>query len=381
MIAHFVCRACRSDRVELVLDLGSVPRSDIFPDEHDPGPDPSWPLELYMCPECALVQLGPFGPLAVDEQGAVESATGRAHATQSVEAILRHEGLGERNTVIEIDSGHGGSWLPGFEAAGLLPLEPHLTADLVVDLHGLMHEQDLGAAVAAHAARVAPGGRLICEFYYLGALVEGSLIDTIRHGHFSYLSLVAASRVFAANGLVVCRAERVPMFGGSLRLTARHEADVVAIDDSVAELFRIERASNFDGRSALAALGDRGRAAALALREVLASATERGVSIAGYGAPSKAAVLLALAGVDATLLPYTVDLAPAKHGSRIPGAFVPIRPVETLVDDDPDEVVVLTWDIADEVIGQLTGMASGTNWKPQFWVPLPVPGYVSVRSD
>jgi hypothetical protein len=244
-----------------------------------------------------------------------------------------------------------------------------------------MHEQDLGAAVAAHAARVAPGGRLICEFYYLGALVEGSLIDTIRHGHFSYLSLVAASRVFAANGLVVCRAERVPMFGGSLRLTARHEADVVAIDDSVAELFRIERASNFDGRSALAALGDRGRAAALALREVLASATERGVSIAGYGAPSKAAVLLALAGVDATLLPYTVDLAPAKHGSRIPGAFVPIRPVETLVDDDPDEVVVLTWDIADEVIGQLTGMASGTNWKPQFWVPLPVPGYVSVRSD
>jgi hypothetical protein len=128
-------------------------------------------------------------------------------------------------------------------------------------------------------------------------------------------------------------------------------------------------------------LGDRGRAAALALRELLASATERNVAVAGYGAPSKAAVLLALAGVDARLLPYTVDLAPAKHGSRIPGAFVPIRPVETQVDDGPDEVVVLTWDIVDEVIGQLKGIASGTNWKPQFWVPLPVPGYISVRSD
>jgi hypothetical protein len=128
-------------------------------------------------------------------------------------------------------------------------------------------------------------------------------------------------------------------------------------------------------------LGDRGRAAALALRELLASAADRGVAVAAYGAPSKAAVLLALAGVDATLLPYTVDLAPAKHGRRIPGAFVPIRPVEMLVDDSPDEVVVLTWDIADEVIRQLKGMASGTNWKPQFWVPLPVPGYVSVRSD
>jgi hypothetical protein len=377
MTSHFACRACRSNRVERVLDLGSVPRSDTFPDEHEPGPDPSWPLELYMCPECALVQLGPLGPLAVDEQGAVESATGRAHAKRSVETIVREERLGARDTVIEIDSGHGGSWLPGFVAAGLVPRGPDSTADLVVDLHGLMHEQDLDAAVAAHAARIAPSGRLVCEFYYLGALIEGSLIDTIRHGHFSYLSLVAADRVFARHGLVVCRAERVPMFGGSLRLTARHLAKGVAVDDSVTELFRIELAANLDDKTALAALGDRGRAAAIALRELLMSAAERGVAVVGYGAPSKAAVLLALAGIDATLLPYTVDLAPAKHGSRIPGAFVPIRPLETLVDDVPDEVVVLTWDIADEVIKQLRGMAAGTNWKPRFWVPLPVPGYVS----
>jgi hypothetical protein len=376
MPADFVCRACRSDRVEMVLDLGSVPRSDTFPDEHDRGPDPSWPLELYMCLECALVQLGPFGPLAVDEQGAVESATGLAHAKRSVETIVREEGLGAQNTVIEIDSGHGGSWLPGFVASGLIPRDPDSTADLVVDLHGLMHEEDLDAAIAAHAARIAPGGRLICEFYYLGALIEGSLIDTIRHGHFSYLSLVAADRLFARHGLVMCRAERVPMFGGSLRLTARHHADVTDIDDSVIELSRIELGAALDRTAALAALGESGRAAAAALRELLVSNAERGVAIVGYGAPSKAAVLLALAGVDVSLLPYTVDLAPAKHGCRIPGAFVPIRPVETLAHDNPDEVLVLTWDIADEVIKQLSKMASGTDWKPRFWVPLPVPGYV-----
>jgi hypothetical protein len=377
MTALFACRACRSERVELVLNLGSVPGSDTFPDMRDLGPDPTWPLELYMCPECALVQLGPLGPLAIDEQGAVESATSRAHAKRSVETIVREEGLKAQDAVIEIDSGHGGSWLPGFVAAGLVPRGPDSTADLVVDLHGLMHEQDLDAAVAAHAARIAPGGRLICEFYYLGALIEGSLIDTIRHGHFSYLSLVAADRLFARHGLVVCRAERVPMFGGSLRVTARHRAEGVAVDDDVTELFRIELAANLDNKTALAPLGDRGQAAALALRELLVSATERGVAIAGYGAPSKAAVLLALAGVDAKLLPYTVDLAPAKHGRRIPGAFVPIWPVEALIEDGPDEVVVLTWDIADEVIKQLREMASGTNWKPTFWVPLPVPGYVS----
>jgi hypothetical protein len=246
----------------------------------------------------------------------------------------------------------------------------------VVDLHGLMHEQDLDAAVAAHAARLAPGGRLICEFYYLGALVEGSLIDTIRHGHFSYLSLITASRLLAAHGLAVCSAERVPVFGGSLRLTVRRHADVTAIDDSVTELSRIEATVGLDRTAAIATLWDSGRAAAAALRELLVSAAERGVTVVGYGAPSKAAVLLALAGVDVGLLPYTVDLAPAKHGCRIPGAFVPIRPVEVLVDDNPDEVLVLTWDIADEVIGQLKGMASGTNWRPKFWVPLPVPGYV-----
>ena len=83
------------------------------------------------------------------------------------------------------------------------------------------------------------------------------------------------------------------------------------------------------------------------------------MTVVGYGAPSKAAVLLALSGVDSTLLPYTVDLSAAKHGSRIPGAFVPIRPVETLVDDNPDEVVVLTWDIADEVIRQLRAWPRG----------------------
>jgi hypothetical protein len=331
-----------------------------------------------MCRECALVQLGLAGPPAIDEQGAVESATAIAHGQRAVESILLEENLRAGNTVIEIDSGHGGSWLRGFVEAGMVELDPDSSADLVVDLHGLMHEADLDAAVAAHAARIAPGGRLISEFYYLGALVQDSLIDTIRHGHYSYLSLIAASHLFSRHDLVVSRVQRVPTFGGSLRVIARRAHDGASADSSVRDLVRTERRANLDNASAMDALRKRGQAAASEFRILLMSAAERGISVAGYGAPSKAAVLMALAGIDSTLLPYTVDMSPAKSGCRIPGANVPIRPVEELIIHAPDMVVVLTWDIAAEVITHLQRLAAGRSWSPRFWVPLPKPGFVIV---
>jgi len=176
---------------------------------------------------------------------------------------------------------------------------------------------------------------------------------------------------------VACRAERVPTFGGSLRLFVRRAQDGAEVDASIDELLETEGHAGLDRESAMAGLAERGRLAAAAFREQLASAPGRGVSIAGYGAPSKAAVLMSLADVDASLLPYTVDLAPAKHGRRIPGARVPIRPVEELIADRPGEVIVLTWDIAAEVVIQLQGMARDTGWSPRFWVPLPKPGYIT----
>jgi hypothetical protein len=377
MTTRHRCRSCGSDRVGLVLDLGDVPGSDTFPPFSLPDPDPKWALELYLCRDCALVQLGPAGPPTIDEQGSVESATALAHAQRAVQSIMREEDLQPGDTFIEIDSGHGGSWLPGFVDAGLVEHASDSTADLVVDLHGLMHEADLDAAVAAHAARIAHGGRLICEFYYLGALVENSLIDTIRHGHFNYLSLLAAVRAFNRHGLMACRAKRVPTFGGSLRVFVRRAGDGAEADASIDELLETEDRAGLGHESPMATLAERGRVAAAAFREQLASAASRGVSIAGYGAPSKAAVLMALADVDASLLPYTVDLAPAKHGCRIPGARVPIRSVEDLVADEPDEVIVLTWDIAAEVVTQLQRMSRDTGWNPRFWVPLPKPGYIT----
>lgn len=374
----FACRGCGSLSTTLVLDLGDLPASDMFPPVEDTGPDPGWPLCLYFCHTCALVQLGPADHPDPEVPRAVESATGLEHASQSAGEVFRVEGLRPGQAVIEIDSHHGGSWLDGFAAAGLITRGPAEQADLVVDVHGLAHEPFLEAPLAAHARRLLPGGRLVLEFHHLLPLVEEGQVDTIRHGHFVYLSLLAMRELLTRHGLVVTRALAIPMFGGSLRLTARHADEEPEINVGVAVLLDRERAAGLDGVEVFEAFAERGRAVASAFRDHLQQLHAAGKRVAGYGAPSKAPVLVGLAGVDERLLPYTVDLAAAKHGRRLPGTAIPILAPDRLLDDRPDEVVILTWDIASEIVEQLTSAAEGSGWSPAFYVALPAAGYIQV---
>ena len=374
----FACRACGRASPPLVLDLGEVPASDQFPRADHPRPDPTWPLTLHMCPSCLLVQLGPGRAAHPEPQLAVDSATALGHARTSVAEVLSAEGIGPGATVIELDSSHGASWLPRFLEAGLLEESPDGQADLVVDVHHLMHFEDLDPVLAAHAARVAPGGRFVCEFFHVLPVVEKTLIDTIRHGHFVYLSVLAAVPLLARHGLTVTRAQLVDVYGGSVRLTAARTEEAPVVDAGVDDVLARERAAGLDRLDALEALGARGARAATEFRSHLERLRTQGRRVAGYGAPSKAPVLLALSGVGVDLLPYTVDLSPAKHGCRVPGAGVPIRSVEYLVDDRPDDVIVLTWDIVDEVAAQLARMSAGSGWEPLLWAPLPEPRELSL---
>lgn len=368
------CRGCGAAKAQLVLDLGDIPASDLFPSiDSNPAEDPAWALELYLCLECWLVQLGPSRQPEPEMPRAVESATALAHATASAAAIVLAEGLRPGQAVIEIDSHHGGSWLAGFTAAGLVEQPPDGTADLVADVHGLAHEGDLAAPLAEHARRLRPGGKLVLEFHHLLPMIEQGQIDTVRHGHFVYLSLLTMTQLLDRHGLVATRAVRVPIFGGSLRLTAARVADDPVIDPSVAEVRAAERAGGLEDPDTYRDFGERGSQTAAALRTHLEQARADGRTVAGYGAPSKAPVLLALAGVDESLLPYTADLAPAKHDRRLPGTAIPIVSPDELAERRPDEVVILTWDLADEVATQLRRMSVG-GWDPLFWVPLPTPG-------
>ncbi len=381
MSGELSCRGCASPRTVQVVDLGAVPACDSFPSSDDHGVDPRWPLRLYLCRDCLLAQLGPDTLPDPETPRAIESATSLAHAAAAAADVVRTEGARPGQRIIEIDSHHGGSWLDGFVAAGLVAVAPDTAADLVADVHGLAHEAELDGPLAAHARRLAPGGRLVLEFHHLLALIEQRQIDTIRHGHYVYLSLLALERLLQRHGLVVTRAVRVPVFGGSLRLTAARRDDEPEPDPTVAEVRAAELAAGLDTPAAYRRFAEQGREAAAGVRAHLELARAAGRTVAGYGAPSKAPVLVAVSDVDVDLLPYTVDLAPAKQGRRLPGTAIPIDAPERLVADRPDEVVVLTWDIADEVVAQLRTSAKGTGWTPAFWVPLPTPHYYPGAPD
>lgn len=364
------CRACGSSELEEVVDLGLVPASDTFPLASSPTHEARPPLILVVCRVCWLVQLGPGAVAAAEDPGQVTSATAQRHAARSVAEVLDSERVSSGATVREFDSGHGGSWLPAFRASGLSVVVDG-EADLVADVHHLMHEMDANAAVAALAASMASSGVLICEFLHVLPVVEQHLVDTIRHGHYLYLSLNAFQHVLAQHNLVITRAIEVPAYGGSLRVVVRRASGHPVIDDSVARILTRERSAGVGDPRVLSAFGRRGVASAEALRHTLERFRKRGESVAGYGAPSKAPVLLALARVDAELLPWTVDLSPAKAGRRIPGTQVKVHPVERLLERRPEHVVVLTWDIWGEVRGQLARQATGMEWNPLLHVPLP----------
>jgi C-methyltransferase C-terminal domain/Putative zinc binding domain len=363
------CRGCASARPYLVVDLGDQPASDDFPTMNAPMPDAVWPLQLWYCPDCALVQLGPVEALAEEPVRAVESETSRRHAARTVAAVMADYPFLVGGTVREFASHHGGSWLDALAAYGCTPALDSERADLVVDVHGLAHEQDLAGQLALRANALAPDGLLVIEHHHLLPLVEQTQFDTVRHGHWTYLSLFAVSKLAARHGLRPVRAVGEPVFGGSLRIVLAHQESVHAPDSSVAEVLAAEAEARLDSGNGLKLLAERAAESAAKLHAYLTRLRESGRTVAGYGAPSKAAILLGVSGIGRDLLPYTVDASPAKHGLAIPGDRIPIESVDVLRERRPGTVLILTWDIADEVVAQL----ETAGWGAEYVIPLPAP--------
>lgn len=367
------CRGCHGTDTRRVVDLGDQPASDDFPALDDPRPDPRWPLELWFCATCALTQLGPVPALAAEPVRAVESATHRAHTRSAVTAVLAEYPRLAGTRVREFASHHGGSWLPALAEHGCTEAVGGARAALVVDVHALAHEEDVRGHLAERAGVLADDGLLVLEFHHLLALVTQGQFDTVRHGHWTYLSLTAVHRLAAAHGLVCVQAVAEPVFGGSLRVVLAPRAAALPVDPGVADVLAAEARAGLADGSGLVAFDTRARESARALRDYLAERRRAGRRVLGYGAPSKAAVLLGLSAVDADLLEFTVDAAPLKHHLAIPGGRIPIRPVEDLRAARPQEVLLLTWDIAEEVVGALE---AGGGWGAQYVVPLPSPHVV-----
>ena len=219
-----VCRACRGQAGELVLDLGEQPACDYFPRADDPGPDPVYPLQMWLCSACGLAQLV-ADPTVPEEPRGAEPAALVAQAADAVARVDAAGMLAEGGRVTEYGSPHGGSWLDLLGQRGLTPVPPGEPADVVLDCFGLMHAADQSAALAERVARVAPGGVLLLQYHSLDAIIRGGQWNALRHGHYAYYSAAALSAMLAAQGFSARRAWQFELYGGTVLLAACWDGD------------------------------------------------------------------------------------------------------------------------------------------------------------
>jgi SAM-dependent methyltransferase len=242
-------------------------------------------------------------------------------------------------------------------------------ADLLLGNNVLAHVPDLNDFVGGMKLLLAPAGVITMEFPHLMQLMELNQFDTIYHEHFSYLSFGTVVKIFAAHGLAMFDVEQLPTHGGSLRIYARHAADdSKPVGPRVAELLALEGAKGYDRLERYTSFQEQVRSTKRALLEFLIGARAAGKRIVGYGAPGKGNTLLNYCGIRTDFLDFTVDRNPYKQGKYTPGTHIPILAPERLMEARPDYVLILPWNLKDEITQSLAGIRA---WGGRFVIPIP----------
>jgi len=343
------CRACRGRAGHLVLDLGEQPACDFFPPGDDPGPDPVYPLQMWLCSTCGLAQLLADPTVPEEPRGAEPAAL----VAQAAEAVARVSAAGlfpEQATVAEYGSPHGGSWLGLLAGCGLMSSAPEAPADVVIDCFGLMHAADQRRALSERTARVAPGGVLLLQYHALSTIVSHRQWNALRHGHYAYYSTRALTAMLAAENFSPLTAWRFDLYGGTVLLAATRDGGGHGGPDAVVRsLLAEEDRSGVHDPGTFPRLQRDVLARARALHDWLAAERSAGRVILGYGAASRAIALLCHAQVDRALLPAIIDASAAKQGSRMPGTDIPIAGTAELALHRPDAVLLFVPDLLAEV--------------------------------
>jgi 2-polyprenyl-3-methyl-5-hydroxy-6-metoxy-1,4-benzoquinol methylase len=405
MSAGHACRLCGAQLTRTFVDLGMSPlcESYISADRLDAA-EVFYPLHVRLCGECLLVQLPAYVPgediFSDYAYFSSYSDSWVAHARRYAQDMTAHLALTSDSLVTEVAS-NDGYLLQHFRSAGIpvLGVEPAANvaeaarakgirtvvqflgpdtgtaiaaeygrADLVAANNVFPHVPDIRGFAAGLRALVKDSGLVTLEFPHLLRLIERRQYDTIYHEHFSYLSLLTSSRALETAGLRVVDAEELRTHGGSLRVHARPaeaagepSARVKAVLDAeaVAGLHTVAGYEGFAGE-VLRIKGD--------LIEFLVAAAREGRSVAGYGAPGKGNTLLNHCGIRSDLLTYTVDRSPVKQGKFLPGTHIPIYPPERIAQTKPDYILVLPWNLRDEISEQLGYVRS---WGGRLVFPIP----------
>lgn len=393
------------------LDLGEQPLANSFlHDETERAGEPRFPLVVYFCSDCFLVQLADvIDPEILFRNYLYVTGTSDTiseHNQRYAAAVVEHLGLGPEQRVTEIAS-NDGSLLKRFKALGVrtLGVEPAQniaaraqadgietlpmffgaeSAERILESHGpsqavignnvLAHVDDTLGFLRGARKLLAPGGRVIVEVPYLGVLLQKLEYDTVYHEHLCYFSVAALARLCENAGLRIERVDDMPVHGGTIRVYA---ADAAALPDhSPAVRSRIE-AEVKDGLTSperyhafASAVAEQRRE----LRALLGELRAQGKSVAGYGAPAKGNTLLNYCEISRDSLPYVVDKSPLKVGLLTPGSHIRVLPVAALLEQQPDYLLILAWNFADEVMAQQREYQARGG---KFIIPIPRPRVVS----
>lgn len=400
------CRLCAAPLRRTFVDLGMSPLCESYvPPERVNSMEPFYPLHAKICEHCLLVQLEEFvtGEDIFGEYAYFSSYSDSwvAHARSYVEMAIERFELSSDSLVVEVASNDGyllrhvverGIPALGIEpAANVADVARELgietlvrffgrdaardlvaegrRADLIVANNVMAHVPDLNDFVAGFEILLAEEGVVTIEVPHLLRLVEENQFDTIYHEHFQYFSCLTAQRVLARHGLELFDVEELRSHGGSLRLYAqRGETGRRPVGPRVGELLELERNLGYDTLEGHAAFTARVEEAKWSLLEFLIERRREGKRIAGYGAPGKGNTLLNYCGIRTDLLAYTVDRNPYKQGRFLPGSRIPILHPDVLEQDRPDYILILPWNLKQEIAAQLD---YAREWGARFVVPIP----------
>lgn len=399
------CRLCSAELTHTFVDLGMSPpcESYLTADQLDSG-ETFYPLHVRICAQCLLVQL----PAYIDAADIFShyayfssySDSWVAHAKAYVEDAADRLSLGPDSFVVEVASNDG--YLlqhvvqRGIRALGIEPAanvaeaavekgvptevaflgegtgrdvaSRHGAADLVVANNVFAHVPDIVDFAKGLRALVADGGTVTIEIPHLVRLIEGNEYDTIYHEHFSYLSLLTTQRVLAEAGLAVYDVEELPTHGGSLRTWSMPAEQAPPPSAAVAAVLAAEEAAGLHTLEGHAGFAEAVATVRNDLVEFLVGCSRRGESVVAYGAPGKGNTLLNHCGIRGDLIAFAVDRNPFKHGRFLPGTHIPIHAPEALDEARPDHVLIMPWNLRDEIAAQL---AHVRDWGGQLVVALP----------
>jgi SAM-dependent methyltransferase len=402
----FPCRFCGTMLENRVVDLGMHPLCESFlPEDRIDTMEPFYPLHAWVCHRCYLVQINDYvtADHIFDEYAYFSSfsATWLQHASDYVQLMTERLDLDEDSFVVELASNDG--YLLQYFMERKIPclgIEPaknvaqaamdrgvptdvsyfglrkakemvaaHQMADLVCGANVLAQVPNLNDFVAGIPMILKPGGTVTIEFPHVMKTIEENQFDQIYHEHFCYFGLISAEKIFAEHGLTVFDVEELWTHGGSLRIYARHAADDSRpVSDRVHALRAREEDAGYRDMATYARFGERVRETKRKLLELLIEAKRDGKTIVGYGAPGKGNTLLNYCGIRQDFIDFTVDRNPYKQGRYLPGTHIPIFPPEKIDEVRPDYILILPWNVKDEIMNQMDHVR---DWGAKFIVPIP----------